>query len=338
MHIDQWLRKVHEEEMLKQASLEGTFDQMDPEDLLEIASGHATVEGVLNKMASKMSLQRREALPAKSFAVPETKAKKIGVAGEIKGEAKGKYPIPDPRHAKNALARVSQHGTPAERQAVRSKVYAKFPGLKEGFEERHGGESPTSKEHIKKVEQGGIGKTSAAKLQFLDKVARDLAHTHHEVMAGMEKQALVPGIMGYLSQGDPEATPRSGFWRGVGGGLVGGAAGAVPGILARSTPLRIGGALAGSLAGGYLGGRTARATPEEMAAYQAKKKKGMGKEKRGQVEGEGMTSFSEFTTPEAQAKAKTMQRAMKMAKGAPTRVRKGAVAAAGKELSRSYVR
>lgn len=115
---------------------------------------------LIEKFAGKMSQERREDLPSKAFAVPESKAKKIGVSGEIKGEAKGKYPIPDMKHARNALARVSQHGTPAEREAVRKKVYSKFPGLKEGFEESHGGESPTSKENIKKVEQGGIGKVA----------------------------------------------------------------------------------------------------------------------------------------------------------------------------------
>jgi len=113
------------------------------------------------KLGSAMSQARRESLPTKAFAIPETKAKKIGVGGEIKGEAKGKYPIPDEKHARNALARVSQKGTPAERQAVRSKVYSKFPGLKEGFQERHG-ESPTAKGNIAKKEQGGIGKTAEA--------------------------------------------------------------------------------------------------------------------------------------------------------------------------------
>jgi hypothetical protein len=109
------------------------------------------------KLGGYMSRERRESLPSKAFAVPESKAKKIGVGGEIQGEAKGKYPVPDEKHARNALARVSQHGTPAEREAVRNKVYSKYPGLREGFEERHG-ESPTSKKNVKKVEQGGIGK------------------------------------------------------------------------------------------------------------------------------------------------------------------------------------
>jgi hypothetical protein len=41
----------------------------------------------------------------------------------------GRYPIHDASHARNALARVSQNGTPAEKAAVRAKVHAKFPGI-----------------------------------------------------------------------------------------------------------------------------------------------------------------------------------------------------------------
>jgi hypothetical protein len=42
---------------------------------------------------------------------------------------KGGYPIPDVSHARNALARVSQHGTPEEKATVRRKVHAKFPNI-----------------------------------------------------------------------------------------------------------------------------------------------------------------------------------------------------------------
>lgn len=120
-----------------------------------------------------LSMAQREGLKAKQFAIPQGKAKKIGVAGEIQGESKGKYPIPDLKHAKNALARVSQHGTPAEREAVRKKVYAKYPQLREGFEERHG-ESPTSKENVKMKEQGDITKEAmlAGFFDELQKIAR----------------------------------------------------------------------------------------------------------------------------------------------------------------------
>ena len=40
-----------------------------------------------------------------------------------------KYPIPDRSHARNALARVSQHGTPTEKAEVRKKVKSKYPGI-----------------------------------------------------------------------------------------------------------------------------------------------------------------------------------------------------------------
>lgn len=361
MHLDKWLKQVYEDDVLnKEASgLEVLFDRMSPNDLLDIACGRTTIE----KVAAKMTMERREALPAKSFAVPETKAKKIGVAGEIKGEAKGKYPIPDAKHARNALARVSQKGTPAERQAVRSKVYSKFPGLKEGFQQSHGGESPTSKENIKKVEQGGIGKTSAAKLRFMDKVARELARTHYQVKLAqeeevkkdekkcpecegkgcekckeknIEKVALIPGIVGYYAQGDPEATPRSGFWRGMGGGLVGSALGSLPGLAMRNPALAMLGSTAGGIAGGYLGGRTARATPEELAMHQAKQRalskmtlKELGK---GKTKEDGFCKEDEFTSPEAQEKAKVMQKSLKVAKGAAPPVRKKLVAETAKAL------
>lgn len=41
-----------------------------------------------------------------------------------------RYPIPDKSHARNALARVAQHGTPAEKKKVRAAVHRKFPGIK----------------------------------------------------------------------------------------------------------------------------------------------------------------------------------------------------------------
>jgi len=44
--------------------------------------------------------------------------------------AKRRYPIHDLAHARNALARVSQHGTPSEKAKVRAAVYRKYPGLK----------------------------------------------------------------------------------------------------------------------------------------------------------------------------------------------------------------
>src|SRR6185312_5780587 len=42
---------------------------------------------------------------------------------------KRKYPIPDKAHARNALARVAQHGTPAEQKKVEAAVRKRYPSL-----------------------------------------------------------------------------------------------------------------------------------------------------------------------------------------------------------------
>ena len=68
---------------------------------------------------AKLTTKQRKALPKSSFAVP-------GKAPES-----GSYPINDISHARNALARASQHGSPAVKAAVRKKVKAKFPSIKQ---------------------------------------------------------------------------------------------------------------------------------------------------------------------------------------------------------------
>jgi hypothetical protein len=56
----------------------------------------------------------RKKLKKSSFALPEEE----------------KYPIPDIEHARNALARVAQHGTAAEKKKVRAAVEKRYPSLK----------------------------------------------------------------------------------------------------------------------------------------------------------------------------------------------------------------
>jgi hypothetical protein len=56
----------------------------------------------------------RKKLKKSSFALPEEE----------------KYPIPDIEHARNALARVAQHGTAGEKKKVRAAVEKKYPSLK----------------------------------------------------------------------------------------------------------------------------------------------------------------------------------------------------------------
>lgn len=73
---------------------------------------------------ARLTYQERKHLPKSVFALP----------GKREG-GKGGYPIPDKAHARNALARVAQHGTPEQKKTVRAKVHAKFPGI--GSEEHH---------------------------------------------------------------------------------------------------------------------------------------------------------------------------------------------------------
>ena len=64
-------------------------------------------------MAKDLSTKDRKKLGKKSFALP----------------GKRKYPIPDKAHARNALARVAQHGTPAEQKKVKAAVGRGFQAL-----------------------------------------------------------------------------------------------------------------------------------------------------------------------------------------------------------------
>jgi hypothetical protein len=69
-----------------------------------------------------LSSKKRQSLKSSQFALPGK--------GEGKGgKGSGSYPIPDASHARNALARVAQHGSSAEKAQVRAKVKAKFPNI-----------------------------------------------------------------------------------------------------------------------------------------------------------------------------------------------------------------
>lgn len=61
---------------------------------------------------AKLTAAARKQIPARNFALPG-----------------GRYPINYASHARNALARVSQHGSPEEKATVRAKVHRKYPGI-----------------------------------------------------------------------------------------------------------------------------------------------------------------------------------------------------------------
>jgi hypothetical protein len=63
---------------------------------------------------AKLTTKGRKQIAPKNFAIPSEK----------------KYPINDIAHARNALARVAQNGTPEEKTKVKRAVYKKYPSLK----------------------------------------------------------------------------------------------------------------------------------------------------------------------------------------------------------------
>lgn len=61
----------------------------------------------------KLTAAARGKIKKKNFALPKDRA----------------YPIEDENHARNALARVSQHGSPEEKKKVRAAVHKKYPKI-----------------------------------------------------------------------------------------------------------------------------------------------------------------------------------------------------------------
>ncbi|MCU1659059.1 MAG: hypothetical protein JWO57_3715 [Pseudonocardiales bacterium] len=76
----------------------------------ELGSRPGKNTGMSNDLSST---KKRTKLSKKTFALP----------------GKRKYPIPDKAHARNALARVAQNGTPAEQKKVKAAVKKRFPSI-----------------------------------------------------------------------------------------------------------------------------------------------------------------------------------------------------------------
>jgi len=70
---------------------------------------------------AKLTTGARQKLKSSQFALP-------GKGTGKGGKGPGSYPIPDKSHARNALARVAQHGS-EEKAKVRAKVKAKYPSI-----------------------------------------------------------------------------------------------------------------------------------------------------------------------------------------------------------------
>lgn len=75
----------------------------------------------------KLNASARNSLPDSAFALPGRK-----------------YPINDENHARNALARVAQNGTPEEQAKVKAAVHRKFPNIGESDASKAAGDTFTA--------------------------------------------------------------------------------------------------------------------------------------------------------------------------------------------------
>lgn len=63
-----------------------------------------------------------------------TAASRAGLPTSAFALSGGRYPIHDAAHARNALARVAQFGTPEEQRRVRAAVRSRYPTMSVGAE------------------------------------------------------------------------------------------------------------------------------------------------------------------------------------------------------------
>lgn len=76
----------------------------------KVRASETAVEKIVR--LSVLDAKKRSKLKPSDFAIPPDK-----------------YPIMDESHARNALARVSQHGTPEEKRRVRAAVKRRYPNI-----------------------------------------------------------------------------------------------------------------------------------------------------------------------------------------------------------------
>jgi len=108
------------------------LDKPDPIDAM-VDAGHAEGE----KMATNVPDDDEAIKLAHGGDVLDANARKHIAAKNFAGPDRS-YPIEDEAHARNALARVAQHGSSELQAEVRRKVHEKYPSI--GEEKAMGGE------------------------------------------------------------------------------------------------------------------------------------------------------------------------------------------------------
>ena len=103
-----------------------------------------------------LSAAERRALPDKDFVFP-------GKGEGPKGKQRGAYPIPDKKHARNALAMAAAHASPEKQAKVKAAVKKKYPDIEvsEGvmkFVKDRIGKKKTEKKAQKAMDAGAVAR------------------------------------------------------------------------------------------------------------------------------------------------------------------------------------
>lgn len=90
---------------------------------------------------STLNAAERNKLKTSDFALPKERA----------------YPIHNIAHARDALSRVSQYGTPEEQEKVRAAVHKRYPKLAGEKQNVSPNEAPPSKPKFQKPDPSALG-------------------------------------------------------------------------------------------------------------------------------------------------------------------------------------
>lgn len=124
-----------------------------------------------------LDVNARHHIASKNFALP--------------GE---RYPIEDAAHARNALARVSQHGSPHEKEVVREKVHAKYPGIGEKHMAMGGTIAPDHDEHARsdfdqEADRGLLELNELGKFEESDHASPESEQEHEMLARALHRKA-----------------------------------------------------------------------------------------------------------------------------------------------------
>ena len=90
--------------------------------ILKLSETITTIQLGQKKLKKKQKKLKKELDELTTKARKHIKSSNFALPGK-------RYPIHDKAHARNALARVAQHGTPEEQAKVRAAVHRKFPDI-----------------------------------------------------------------------------------------------------------------------------------------------------------------------------------------------------------------